>query len=150
MTNLGSRLKRLRELRGLKQGDIAEAVGLESGAGISIIEKKGSTSPERVDALCKFFNIDKTWLLTGAGTPPEDYIEEVTIEAYNPWKDALVNKLEQENKRLWILIEKLSGAQVGNVNFNSASTNKAGATGKVVQFVPTVENKPGAQVGARA
>ena len=149
MHHLGDRLKALRQKEGLTQAALAPSINLTSAAAISAIEAKGKASTETIDAICGYFKVSKEWLLNGDGEAPQGVVIKLHTDiAANPYENALINELKQENERLWLLVEKLSGAQVAKVNFHNAST-AASATGKVVP-ITTAAIKPGAQVGACA
>jgi transcriptional regulator with XRE-family HTH domain len=73
MKDLGSRLKRIREEKGLNQRKFAEEIGISQGmlSGIENGTEKFSKRTQKV--VCLKFGIEDTWLLTGQGpmfTPP--------------------------------------------------------------------------------
>lgn len=66
--SIGGRFLEIRKARGLKQTDVAEAIGISHGAVVNY--EKGRDPPAKVViAFGKAFNVNAMWLLTGIGRP---------------------------------------------------------------------------------
>jgi len=113
MPHLGDRVKALRSRDRLSQSDLAEKLGMSSPS-VSAIESRGSTSEDTIHKLTKLFNVEKDWLINGNGEAPVGVIIPKETQTSTPWKDEAYEVLKRENQRLWILVEKLSGAPVGS------------------------------------
>jgi len=144
MAHFGDRLKALRTRDALKQDDLAPHLNV-TRAYISSVEKSGKGSPEFIEAVCKYFKVEKKWLLNGDGTEPKGIVIPIRTDISDgAWKDEAYNRMKAENERLWALVEKLTGAAVAKPagNFPKASTL---ASALVVPI-----NRKRALVGARA
>lgn len=72
-----------------------------------------------INTFCEAFNLNKEWLLHGKGNMFADLQKtEVTID---PWKDALVMQVKEENNRLqkeldkvWQMVQHLTGGAKPN------------------------------------
>lgn len=119
MAHLGNRVKALRMKEDMTQEELGDKLNIGRAA-VSLIESKGTTSNETMEALAKFFKVDKKWLATGEGVEPKGLIIQMNkgvIET--PWKDEAYKALQNENQRLWRLIEKITGAPAGSIaNFS--------------------------------
>jgi transcriptional regulator with XRE-family HTH domain len=130
MESIGQRIKMLREKENISQGELGGRIGLTT-SGVSSIEKGISKNPEQIEKIAKVFKVSKDWLRTGEGEAPKGLIFPIRQElAENPWKDEAYQRLKEENKKLWILIEKLTGASKLSESFLNALI-KAGANAKV-------------------
>ena len=67
MRNLGERLTYVRKQRGYTQDALAEAIGVSRGVIFNL--EKNLTEPQRIvlNALCQTLNVNREWLVTGAG-----------------------------------------------------------------------------------
>lgn len=78
---VGERLKRLRETKGMVQGDVGEIIGMVAG-GISMIEKgQRGLDPEDAVRLKKATGVSLDWLYAGeAGSLPKDLFKPLTAK----------------------------------------------------------------------
>ena len=53
-----------------------------------------------INAFCEAFNLNKEWLLHGKGNMFAETPKVDVINAVDPWKDALVMQVKEENNRL--------------------------------------------------
>ena len=65
---MNERIKQLRKILGLSREEFANRLGLKSRGKIENIEL-GRTSPDEpfLDLICKTYNVNSNWLLTGEG-----------------------------------------------------------------------------------
>ncbi len=63
------------------------------------IQNGGEMKPKTTNIICETFNVNKDWLLHGKG---KMFSEAPKVEVSNndPWKDALVSQVKEENNRL--------------------------------------------------
>lgn len=67
--NLNSRIKWIREQKGLSQAEFADALNLKRNS-ITLIEGgKRNPSDRTILDICKAFNVSESWLRTGNGEP---------------------------------------------------------------------------------
>lgn len=143
MSNLGDRLKALRASKGLKQDELADILNL-SRPSISNIETRNAATKEVLGKIAAYFSVTEDWLLNGIGENPEGVVIKIKDNQISPWRDEAYEVLKRENQRLWLLVEKLSGAPVGS--FLQPLTKKVRASkGKLIYMRPA-----GAQVGGYA
>lgn len=117
MLHLGDRVKALRKSRKETQPALATALGLSTPA-ISTIETGGKTSEETIDALCKHYNVTREWLINGEGDAPKGVVLPIRPELNeNPWKDALVQALKDENEFLKEVVRNLTGGGAAKRGF---------------------------------
>lgn len=94
MNEIGKRIKQLREQRGIKAIELAEAIGASQG-NISDWEndkKKSTPTAKSLIAIANFFDISLDWLMTG---------EELTVQKS-------LGSLNQDENDLLQLFRKLS------------------------------------------
>ena len=126
MAHLGDRVKALRTRDRLSQIELADKLGL-GGPSVSAIESRGSTSEDTILKLVKIFKVSKEWLINGLGEVPAGVIMPTELSASPPWRDEAYETLKRENQKLWMIIEKLTGAPVGT-SFRQPLSKKAGAS----------------------
>ena len=81
MDTIGKRLRQLREDRGMKQAEVAEATGVDRGH-LSVVERdKGRLSLESVRALAQFYGVSLEWLVEGRGPMRMDPRAEAILSA---------------------------------------------------------------------
>jgi len=61
------------------------------------IQKGAEMKPKTVKNICSAFNLSREWFLYGTGN---QYEAPVSNNVIDPWKDALVMQLKEENNRL--------------------------------------------------
>jgi transcriptional regulator with XRE-family HTH domain len=66
---MNERLKELRDLLGLSQGEFAKKIGLQQGSLSDIERGKVRVSNTNVILICKTFNVSEEWFRTGVGDP---------------------------------------------------------------------------------
>jgi len=109
MTNVKDRLKALRRLKSITQTELAESIGLSTPT-ISSIEV-GRTAPEEtLKKIAEFCKVDYNWLYRGTGEAPEGIETLPTKETSDPWRDALIKQIKEENERLWQIVQNLTGS----------------------------------------
>jgi transcriptional regulator with XRE-family HTH domain len=102
---LGQRLKLLREEYGQTQGELAANIGLKGHVGIYKIESDKTEKPqaETLRNIAKLYGTTVEWLMEGKGDMlPNGKIEIKSVSSNdqsNPWRDALIQKLEGEAKK---------------------------------------------------
>lgn len=130
------RLKQLMANEKENANSLAEKCGLTAAGVYKLLEGKSQPRVATVEKIIAAFpNYSKEWLLGFQG--------KVVETATNPYRDFAIQKLEQENERLWSLINHLTGGKVLRENFLKA-LNSARATGKIVEMLI-----PEAQLGAQ-
>ena len=72
--SIGGRFLEIRKARGLKQTDVAEAIGISHGAVVNY--EKGRDPPaEVIIAFSKAFNVNPAWLLMGVGRAEQSSLD---------------------------------------------------------------------------
>src|SRR5690554_1994937 len=107
MKTLSERVLELRELNKLTQQEFATRVGLTQ---VSIWKiESGEANPRKstLKAICKAFNVSENWLINGIGEM--DLIPKEKTPDFDPWKDALVSQLKDENTFLKEQIRTMRG-----------------------------------------
>lgn len=74
--NIGGRFLEIRKARGLKQTDVAEAIGISHGALVNY--EKGRDPPaEVIIAFSKAYNVNPAWLLMGIGRAEQTSVDDL-------------------------------------------------------------------------
>ena len=74
--SIGGRVLEIRKARGLKQTDVAEAIGISHGALVNY--EKGRDPPaEAIIAFSKAYKVNPAWLLTGIGRAEQSSVDEL-------------------------------------------------------------------------
>lgn len=89
---MNSRIKELRKALKLTQKEFGAKIGL-SGPAVTIWERGGKVSREKIVFICQTFHVNQTWLETGEGemfdySTPKDYPEDET-SSIAPYEYAL-------------------------------------------------------------
>lgn len=105
-TTINERFKMLRTSLTLTQNEFANMIGL-TPTQLSRIEN-GSSQPQNstLKDLFKKVEVSHDWLLNGKGELNAKIID-VIAQDVNPWKDALVSQVKEENNRLQKEVERL-------------------------------------------
>lgn len=92
----GKRIREARNIRGLTQQQLADAIGVEQGT-INAIESRDAKTSKYAEALCKALRIDIGWALAGVGESPSrfevrapsaDYdIQLDSVGSFETWDD---------------------------------------------------------------
>lgn len=73
---IGGRFLEIRKARGLKQTDVAEAIGISHGALVNY--EKGREPPaSAIIAFAKAYGINPVWLLLGEGRPERGSLDDI-------------------------------------------------------------------------
>ncbi len=85
------------------------------------LKNEEEMSSKTITAIIKAFNVNKEWLMTGQGNMFNDSTEAIAIDAIDPWRDALVSQVKEENTRLqkelervWQMVQHLTGGAKPN------------------------------------
>ncbi|MDE2570345.1 MAG: helix-turn-helix transcriptional regulator [Sphingomonadales bacterium] len=74
--SIGGRFLEVRKARGLKQTDVAEAIGISHGAVVNY--EKGRDPPaDAIIAFSKAFNVNPMWLLMGIGRADQSSTDDI-------------------------------------------------------------------------
>ena len=99
------RIKILMEKEKENANSFATKIGMTSGSIYNLLNG-GQPRDATIDKILTAFpNYTREWLMGIDGKEPQ--VND------NPYRDFIIKKLEDENERLWKLVEKLSGAPVG-------------------------------------
>lgn len=110
---LGERLKALRKEHGMTQTEFGRKIGV-SGATISTSES-GKTKPDEqtLRAICSEFNVNRTWLETGAGEPyvQVDLPAELSrvLQSYPALRTTLEHLLSRMDDQDWQALDRFLG-----------------------------------------
>ena len=139
---ISDRLKQLIELKHVTRYEISKATNISEGALSRLVNnKRAKPNIENMKKLANYFNTTIDWLKTGTGEmfntsdippekpyiPPEPLripkVEELTIEAYNVYKDMgimqmqkMVNDMKQQVMELLITVKEQSSS-INNMSF---------------------------------
>jgi len=94
---IGQRLKYLRRLKMLSAEDVAEKLNLTAASVYAYEHDRAAPSLKNVEKLAEIYNVDKDYIIDGSSD--ENEIQGMDNQS-NPWKDALVSQLKEENERL--------------------------------------------------
>lgn len=99
-----NRIKRIRTDAGLSMEKFGERIGITKSS-VSLLESgKNNPSEQTIKLICKEFNINKDWLLTGGGDMydvPEDEVAAVVsdiLEESNPFYDIIISIMKSYKK----------------------------------------------------
>lgn len=74
--SIGARFLEIRKARGLKQTDVAEAIGISHGALVNY--EKGREPPaSAIIAFSEAYEVSPLWLLTGEGRPDAESLDKI-------------------------------------------------------------------------
>lgn len=107
------RVKVMRDYLGLSQNEFANAIN-STPVTISRIEN-GSTplSKKNIIAMISAFGISKEWLINGVGEMTFEKVE-LPAKEVNPWRDALVQQLQEEISFLREIVSNMSKSKSGS------------------------------------
>lgn len=71
---MNERIKKLRKILGLSQEAFAERIGLKGSAVSHLENGRRNITSQNINAICREFNVNENWLLTGSG----DMFEEMS------------------------------------------------------------------------
>ncbi len=96
-TTVNERIKELRNSLNLSQLEFASAVN-STITSVSRMEN-GSSQPRKstLKQICNVFSVPEDWLINGIGEMKFNKEEPQVYNDSNPWKDALVSQLKDEN-----------------------------------------------------
>lgn len=105
METTGDRIKRLRKEKLDKtQKEFGERIGLKPNSVSDIESGKNNLTDQTANAICREFNVNKEWLLTGKGDMydvPEDETAAVVsdlLEESNPFYDIIISIMKSYKK----------------------------------------------------
>lgn len=77
LTNINSRIKRLRKIHGMTQQEFGEKIGIGKSALSQIESGISNPSKQTILAICRVFQVNKVWLLSGQG---EEFVTPETFD----------------------------------------------------------------------
>lgn len=116
----GERVRQIRKRLGLTLEKFGEKLGVRKGAVSAIETNRNSLTEQMAKSICREFNVDEEWLLTGDGEmfvelPEEDeYFKAATMISKENDKEAMNAviqywKLDSASKKaIWNFIHKLT------------------------------------------
>lgn len=117
---LGSRIKEAREHRGLKQGELADAVGWSQQA-LSTLENRDSKKSEYSSKIAKALDVDLNWLMTGDGSmlqqQPKNNKPQKNLIKYVPVKGSA----QMGDNGYWLELDYMGNGGDGYLEVNNAS-----------------------------
>lgn len=90
---LGNRIKRARERLGLTQKDVADAFRIADQAVSGWERDKDRPDIEKIPRLSQLLKVPCSWLLNGAGEPPDPDSLETRLEGLTPAERAILSGL---------------------------------------------------------
>lgn len=141
MKTVNERVKEIRTSLKISQGRFAELCGVSMSTVQKIEHGTVEVSEQNLQLFERKLNINNVYLRTGKG---EKFINGIVPELIlkpeedeNPWANALVKEVKEENTRLqqelsrvWAIVNHLTGGKIPS--FNSAAT----VTGAKVYYLP--------------
>lgn len=98
-TTVNERIMMLKKHFNLTTDEFASKSNL-SRTTIWTIQNGSDMKPKTINTICDSLNVNKEWLLHGKGKMFAEAPKEVAPSNNNPWKDALVSQVKEENNRL--------------------------------------------------
>ena len=86
MQQIGDRIYSLRKDLGLSQGAFGEKIGIKKSSVSSMEKNKSNPSEQTIKSICREFNVNYSWLVTGSGevfSKTDDALFEALAEEYN-------------------------------------------------------------------
>jgi transcriptional regulator with XRE-family HTH domain len=142
--SVNQRIIQLRNYLGLTQQDFADRINATQ-ATIWRLEA-GKTTPRQktLSDIANIFHVNRDWLINGIGEMSFSESEEKQ-EQNNPWKEALVSQLKEENsflRKQLNLMEAIIRQQIPQVNFNTAfGLAGQNVMGRYIQQLPKMSVK---------
>lgn len=113
---VNARIFSLRKFLKLSQTDFGKQIGVSRGVIKNIDENKVEAKPLLIDQICKVYNVNKDWILTGDGetfnvrTKNEEIAEFVgrALSGDDDFKTQLIGLLAALNEDEWELLHKMA------------------------------------------
>lgn len=86
MQQIGDRIYSLRKDLRLSQGAFGEKIGIKKSSVSSMEKNKSNPSEQTIKSICREFNVNYSWLVTGSGEvflKTDDALFEALAEEYN-------------------------------------------------------------------
>lgn len=77
LTNINDRIKRLRKIHGMTQQEFGDKIGIGKSALSQIESGASNPSKQTILAICRVFQVNKVWLLSGQG---EEFVTPETFD----------------------------------------------------------------------
>lgn len=122
------KFKELRKLHKMTAKDVSDETGISSSAIYGYESKRAQPSQDILESFAKLFKVEVSDLQISESEIKNNNVSDM----YNVWKDETVKHLKSENERLWLLVQKLTGAQVADLGKLTASI----MTTKEAKIVP--------------
>jgi len=120
-TTVNERIKMLRNHLNLTQQEFASIVELTSTQLSRIENGNGEPQKSTIQQIIKNIDVAPTWLIEGKGELKAQVKEKNASISNDPWKDALVMQVKEENTRLqrelervWQMVQHLTGGAKPN------------------------------------
>lgn len=95
--SIGGRFLEIRKARGLKQTDVAEAIGISHGALVNY--EKGREPPaSAIIAFSRAYGVNPTWLLLGEGRPDQASADKIYVRSIDTAWDFLSRGGDEPDK----------------------------------------------------
>lgn len=98
------KFKKLRKKKNISVEDLADKIGSTKATIYHYQSGNMQPSEEFIEKLANFLNVS-----------PNELIKDDNSGDFNPYKDTLYKELKSENTKLWILVQKLTGADFGDL-----------------------------------
>lgn len=112
--NIGKRIKTLRKELGLTLEKFGEKIGITKASLSTIENHKTNPSEQTIMLICKEYNVNREWLLTGVGEmfnksddTLKSLIENISSCADNDIKKRFLKAVAKLTPEQWELVEKL-------------------------------------------
>jgi transcriptional regulator with XRE-family HTH domain len=123
-TTVNERLKLLRNQMNLTIDELASKCNVNKTTIWRIENSHGDAMPKTLKLIASALNVNKDWLINGKG---QMFLDKPKEESVNPYRDALVTQLNEQNVFLQKEIEWLRGIvnqlTAGKPNFRKAYLN---------------------------
>ncbi|WP_415967978.1 helix-turn-helix domain-containing protein [Emergencia timonensis] len=116
MKRLNERIKEIRKALGLSQETFGEKLGVTRGAITNIELNKTEPKPLFIDLICRVFNVNKNWILSGLGemfveVSREDKIRDFVnkvISEDDAFKKRFIEMLADLDTDEWLILQKVA------------------------------------------
>ena len=114
--DINSRIFELRKFLKISQTDFGNGIGVSRGVIKNIDENKVEAKPLLIEQICKMYNVNKQWLLTGEGemfnalTKNEqlaEFVGTVLGEEEESFKQRILNMLSNLSDDGWAFLEQM-------------------------------------------
>lgn len=106
-TTVNERIKLLRTQLNLSPEDFATKCNINRITLYRIEKGEGEPMHKTLKGIATSLNVNYDWLTLGKGKMFNDKTKEITTPSVDPWKDALVSQVKEENNRLQKEVERL-------------------------------------------